>query len=65
MLSTSLAAVVIALAVLVAAQIFHEAGIVTADARNLCLAAFAVWCAIASAVFVFGVFVLFRKAFPW
>ena len=63
MLSTSLAAVVIALAILVVAQLFYSAGVVTVDTRNVCLAAFAVWCAIASAVFVFGVFATLEMFF--
>ena len=65
MLSTVLAAVVISLVVAVAAQILHMAGIVTTDARNLCLATFVIWCGLAMTVFLFGVFALFRNAFPW
>lgn len=56
MLSTAVAAVVIALVIAVAAQLFHSAGIVTTDARNLCVATFLVWCGIAMAIFIFGVF---------
>lgn len=56
MLSTSLAAVVIALVIAIAAQILYSAGIVTTDARNLCLATFLVWCGLAMTVFVFGMF---------
>lgn len=56
MLSTALAAVVIALAVAIAAQLFHSAGIVTTDARNLCVATFLVWCGLAMTIFIFGAF---------
>ena len=61
MLSTSIGAVVIALIITVAAQILHMNGIVSADGRNLCLAALLVWIGIAMAVFIFGVFALLRS----
>ena len=63
MLSTSLAAVAIALVILVAAQIFYSAGLITVDGRNLCLSAFLIWSAIAMAVFIFGVFAVLRSVF--
>ena len=63
MLSTSLAAVAIALAILVAAQIFYSAGLITADGRNLCLTALLVWAAIAMTVFIFGVFAMLKGLF--
>lgn len=56
MLSTSLAAVAIALAITIVAQLLCSAGILTTDARNLCLASLVVWVGITAAVFVFGVF---------
>lgn len=63
MLSTSIGAVVIGLVVTLAAQILYMNGIVSADGRNLCLAALLVWAVIAMAVFIFGVFAVLRSVF--